>query len=248
MESDKIKSLEPIISKAENIVFFTGAGISTECGIPDFRGSQGLFATSNNNQYKPEEILSKAFFEAHTDEFYRFYSNNLVYPYALPGSAHYFISALEKTGKNITVITQNIDGLHQKAGSTNVVELHGTIEFNTCLKCGKKYSLAEVMSNEFDDDRGVPTCDCGTAIKPDVVLYDECLNSQKLYTAVEAIKNADALIVLGSSLSVSPANELLYNFSGNDLVIINKGPTEMDSAADLKLDCDVKILNELSIM
>ena len=219
-----ITKLQKAIEEANNIVFFTGAGISTDSGIPDFRSSTGLY----KNNYRAEEILSHTFFMADPKEFYEFYKTKMIYENAEPNYGHIFMKKVEDTGKNVTVVTQNIDGLHQKAGSSNVLELHGSVLRNNCMKCGKFYNLKDVMSKP-----GVPMCECGGIIKPDVVLYEESLNGETMSRTVEAISNADLLIVCGTSLNVYPAASFLMYFQGKNLAIINKDATPKDELADI---------------
>lgn len=226
---DKIQKFKQLVEKSNNIVFFGGAGVSTESGIPDFRSKDGLY----NQQYKypPEQILSHTFFMNNTDEFYKYYKakmNSLKYE---PNITHIKLAELENKGKLKAVITQNIDGLHQKAGSKTVYELHGSVLRNYCMKCDKFYD-AEYVFN-FD---GVPKCSCGGMIKPDVVLYEEGLNDEILRNSVYAIQNADLLIVAGTSLTVQPASGLLNYFRGENLVLINRDATPYDYKADLVIN------------
>ena len=223
---EKIEEFKKMIKESNNIVFFGGAGVSTESGIPDFRSKNGLY--NQKYKYPPEEILSHTFFMTHTEEFFEFYKakmNSLKYQ---PNTTHKKLAELEKEGKLKAIITQNIDGLHQKAGSKNVLELHGSVMHNYCMKCGKEYS-AEYVFNSF----GVPKCECGGIIKPDVVLYEESLNEETLEKAVEAIEEADVFIVGGTSLTVYPAAGLIRFYKGNKLVLINKDETPYDGRANL---------------
>jgi len=224
--TEKIKKLTEIIQNSERIVFFGGAGVSTESGIPDFRSVDGLY--HQKWDYPPETILSHSFFMKKTDEFYRFYRAKLNCPQAKPNKAHYVLAELEKQGKLLAVVTQNIDGLHQLAGSQNVYELHGSTLRNYCMECGKFYSGEYVFSGE-----GVPKCTCGGIIKPDVVLYEEGLDNATVTGAIKAISSADTLIIAGTSLTVYPASSFVQYFRGKNLVIINMSPTSMDSSADL---------------
>ena len=222
----KIEKFKQLIEECNNIVFFGGAGVSTESGIPDFRSKDGLY----NQQYKfpPEEILSHSFFMDNTSEFYRFYKakmNSLKYE---PNITHIKLAELERNGKLKAVVTQNIDGLHQKAGSKEVYELHGSVLRNYCMKCGKFFDAEYVFSSE-----DIPKCDCGGVIKPDVVLYEESLDSKTLENSVKAIINADMLIVAGTSLTVYPASGLINYFRGKYLVLINRDATSYDNEADL---------------
>lgn len=223
---EKIEEFKKMIKESKNIVFFGGAGVSTESGIPDFRSKNGLY--NQKYKYPPEEILSHTFFMTHTEEFFEFYKakmNSLKYQ---PNTTHKKLAELEKEGKLKAIITQNIDGLHQKAGSKNVLELHGSVMHNYCMKCGKEYS-AEYVFNSV----GVPKCECGGIIKPDVVLYEESLNEGTLEKAVEAIEEADVFIVGGTSLTVYPAAGLIRFYKGNKLVLINKDETPYDGRANL---------------
>ena len=224
------KQLTEWIEESNYIVFFGGAGVSTESGIPDFRSVDGLY----NQQYKypPETMLSHSFFMREPEEFFRFYRNKVLAPDAEPNNAHKALAALEKRGKLKAVITQNIDGLHQKAGSEEVLELHGSVLRNYCMTCGKSYSAEEVM--EKVDAEGVPYCDdCHKIIKPDVVLYEEGLDQSILSRSVEHIRNADMLIIGGTSLVVYPAAGLIDYYHGKKLVLINRDATSRDSAANL---------------
>ncbi|WP_330381864.1 NAD-dependent protein deacylase [Defluviitalea phaphyphila] len=222
-----MEQLKNIINESNNIVFLGGAGVSTESNIPDFRSSQGLY--SGKEQYPPEVILSHSFFIEHTDLFYDFYKKKMIYKDAKPNNAHIALAKLEEMGKLKAVITQNIDGLHQLAGSKNVLELHGSIHRNYCMKCGKFYSLEDILN----DNEKVPTCkECGGIIKPDVVLYEEALNSEILQKSIEYIANADVFIVGGTSLVVYPAAGLINYYKGNKLILINKSSTPFDNIAN----------------
>lgn len=230
-----------LIEQSNNIVFFGGAGVSTESNIPDFRSESGIYKTQTKYGYSPEILLSHSFFVSHTDIFYDFYKNSMIYKDALPNAAHITLAKLEKQGKLKAVITQNIDGLHQKAGSSNVIELHGSVHSNYCTKCGKFFALDYILNLG-----GVPKCDaCGGIVKPYVVLYEEQLNNEVIEKAVEYISRADVLIVAGTSLSVYPAAGLIQYYRGNKLVLINKSSTQFDSKADI-LICDSvgKVLSE----
>lgn len=222
----EIEKLQEIIDKSNNIVFFGGAGVSTESGIPDFRSKDGLYHMKY--KFPPEEILSHSFFMDNLDEFYRFYKDKMNSLNVLPNVSHKFLAKLEKAGKLRAVITQNIDGLHTKAGSKNVLELHGTIYKNHCMECGREYSAEYVFNSE-----GVPYCECGGIIKPDVVLYEEALNDFTVMQAINYIKQADVLIVAGTSLTVYPASGLIRYFRGKHLVIINRDTTDYDNMAEL---------------
>ncbi len=223
---DKISLLQDVINRCKRAVFFGGAGVSTESGIPDFRSTDGLY----NQKYDvpPEVILSHSFFCDNTSEFFRFYKDKMLCLDAKPNAAHKKLAELEKAGKLSCVITQNIDGLHQKAGSERVYELHGSIHRNYCDRCGKFYGVDAVL--EADD---VPRCDCGGVIKPDVVLYEEPLDDKTMEGAVKAINQADALIIAGTSLTVYPAAGLIRYFRGDNLILINRDETQADSWADI---------------
>ena len=223
-----MQQLQDWIAKSRRIVFFGGAGVSTESGIPDFRSEDGLY--HQKYRYPPETIVSHSFFMAHPEEFFAFYRERMIYPDAKPNAAHLALAKLEQEGKLSCVVTQNIDGLHQLAGSKNVVELHGSIHRNRCTNCKKPFSLQHILNTP-----GVPRCDCGGMIKPDVVLYEEPLDPGVMDRAIDAISHADMLIVGGTSLSVYPAAGLLRFYSGTRLVLINKTPTQADGHADLVL-------------
>ena len=220
------EQLRKLIEESDNIVFFGGAGVSTESGIPDFRSVDGLY--NQQYEYPPETILSHSFYRRNPEEFYRFYRAKMLCPGAKPNAAHLKLAEWEKTGKLKAVITQNIDGLHQAAGSKVVLELHGSVLRNYCEKCGKFYGEDYILHTQ-----GVPTCECGGSIKPDVVLYEEGLNERTLRDAIHYISEADVLIVGGTSLAVYPAAGLLDYYQGNKLVLVNKTPTPRDSIADL---------------
>lgn len=220
------EQLKQWIDESENIVFFGGAGVSTESNIPDFRSVDGLY--NQEYDYPPETILSHSFYLRNTDEFYRFYRNKMLFPDAEPNNAHKALAHLEQMGKLKAVITQNIDGLHQKAGSKEVYELHGSVLRNYCSHCHAFYSLDDILAAT-----GVPHCHCGGIIKPDVVLYEEGLDSYVLERAVSYIRNADMLIIGGTSLAVYPAAGLIDYYEGNKLVLINRDKTTRDSQADL---------------
>ena len=220
------ETLKQWLSESENIVFFGGAGVSTESKIPDFRSTDGLY--NQQYAYPPETILSHTFYMRRPEEFYRFYRNKMLFPDAEPNRAHKALAKLEQEGRLRAVITQNIDGLHQKAGSREVLELHGSVLRNYCTKCGKFYGLEAVL-----ESAGVPRCTCGGVIKPDVVLYEEGLDQHTLQKAVYYISNADVLSIGGTSLTVYPAAGLIDYYGGKKLVLINKSVTPMDSRADL---------------
>ena len=222
------EKLKELINGSNNIVFFGGAGVSTESGIPDFRSTDGLY--HQEYDYPPETILSHSFFMRNPEEFYRFYKNKMLCLDAKPNMAHKKLAELEKAGKLKAVITQNIDGLHQAAGSKEVLELHGSVHRNYCMKCGKSYDAEYMLHAE-----GVPTCSCGGRIKPDVVLYEEGLDPLTISGALDAIRRADLLIVAGTSLTVYPAAAFLDEYPGNRLVLINKTVTPRDDIANLAL-------------
>ncbi len=223
---DEIKRLKELIEKAGNIVFFGGAGVSTESGIPDFRSEDGIY--NMTFEYPPEYMLSHEFFVSHPDKFFDFYRKMMIAKDVLPNPAHYALAELERQGKLKAVITQNIDGLHQKAGSKTVYELHGTTLKNYCYRCGKSFDI-----DFIDGYNGVPYCPCGGIVKPDVVLYGEQLNGKTLQSAIDAIAEADLLIVGGTSLTVYPAAGLIDYFEGDALVLINRDTTPFDDRADL---------------
>lgn len=224
-----IRDLKEIIENAESIVFFGGAGVSTDSGIPDFRGNGGIY-NKNDEDYDepPEVILSRPYLLTRPRSFYRYYRENMLYPYAEPNDAHIALAKLEESGKLSAVITQNIDGLHQAAGSKNVIELHGSVHRNYCVKCGKKHSLSYILESDV-----IPTCKaCGSTVRPDVVLYGESLDNEAFSKAEEAVYNADVMIVGGTSLTVHPASSLVDAFEGEHLIIINKTPTPYDDYAE----------------
>ncbi len=237
------ENLKKIIESSSNIVFFGGAGVSTESNIPDFRSEKGLYKTKNNFSYPPEIMLSHSFFVKHPEDFFEFYKAKMIYKDAKPNAAHYALAKLEEQGKLKAVITQNIDGLHQMAGSGNVLELHGSVHRNYCLKCRKKYDLNYILKTETF----IPRCeDCGGIVRPDVVLYEEGLDSAVIDKAVSYIRKAEVLIVGGTSLVVYPAAGLVDYFGGKHLVLINKSPTSYDSRADLVITDSVgKVLGSL---
>lgn len=225
MEEQIIK-LQEIVDRYDNIVFFGGAGVSTESGIPDFRSQDGLY--HQKYDYPPETILSHTFFMRRPEEFYKFYRDKMLCDTAKPNAAHMKLAELEKCGKLKAVITQNIDNLHQMAGSRKVLELHGSVYRNYCMKCGKFYDFSYIKNST-----GVPRCECGGMVKPDVVLYEEGLDNQTLTDSVRAISQAQVLIIGGTSLAVYPAASLIDYFRGDCLVVINKAPTPRDRNADL---------------
>ena len=226
---EKWKLLKKWIEESDNIVFFGGAGVSTESGIPDFRSEGGIFQAINEYGVRPEVILSHTNFVQNPEVFFKYYKKTLLYPDAKPNDCHKALAKLEEMGKLKAVITQNIDDLHQKAGSKNVLELHGTLYKNYCLKCGKKFDLDYVTA-----DDGITRCDaCGGIVRPDVVLYEEGLDGDTMYQSVDYISKADLLIVGGTSLNVYPAAGLLNYYRGNKLVLVNKSTTPYDNKAAL---------------
>ena len=238
---NKIQQLKQLVNESNNIVFFGGAGVLTESGIPDFRSKDGLY--NQKYDYPPEEILSHTFFIKHTEEFYKFYKdkmNSLKYE---PNITHIKLAQLESKGKLKAIITQNIDGLHQKAGAKNVYELHGSVLRNYCMKC-KKFYDAEYVFNS----KGIPTCTCGGIIKPDVVLYEEGLDENTLEKSIISIINADLLIVAGTSLTVYPASGLINYFRGKNLVLINRDATPFDNRANLVINETLgKVFKEIEV-
>ena len=228
-----LEKLKDWVAESGRIVFFGGAGVSTESGIPDFRSEDGLYRQSY--RYPPETILSRSFFERHPEEFFAFYRDKMLFPEAKPNPVHRWLAEWEQAGRLAAVVTQNIDGLHQAAGSRRVLELHGSVHRNTCLKCHARYDLNFILGTH-----GVPRCPCGGIIKPDVVLYEESLDEAVLQGAVEAISSADLLIVGGTSLAVYPAAGLLRYYRGNRLVLINRSVTPYDDRADLLFQCGLE--------
>lgn len=223
---EEIEKLQKMIDESERIVFFGGAGVSTESGIPDFRSVDGLY--NQKYDYPPETILSHTFYIKKPEEFFRFYRDKMLFTDAEPNAAHKALAKLEEKGKLTAVVTQNIDGLHQSAGSRKVLELHGSVLRNYCEKCNKFYGIDAITASS-----GVPACECGGRIKPDVVLYEEGLDQNTLSESVRAISEADMLIIGGTSLAVYPAAGLIDYYRGNKLVLINKTPTARDTMADL---------------
>lgn len=238
---DKVQELQRMIDESQRIVFFGGAGVSTESNIPDFRSSDGLY--NETYQYPPEQVVSHTFFVQRTEMFYEFYKNKMMFLDAKPNAAHKKLAEMEQAGKLTAVITQNIDGLHQMAGSKHVWELHGSIHRNYCQRCGKFYDAAYVKESE-----GIPRCECGGIIKPDVVLYEEGLDGRTIQNSVQAISEADMLIIGGTSLVVYPAASFIDYFHGKYLVVINKSATPRDSQADLCIQEPIgKVLGEIRI-
>lgn len=234
-----------VLDRSEKVVFFGGAGVSTESNIPDFRSEAGLYKAMNDYGYSPEHMLSRTFFMNHTEKFYDYYKKNLIYPDAQPNKAHLALAKLEEEGKLTAVVTQNIDGLHQKAGSRTVYELHGSVLRNICMDCGAKYDLDYIMDDN-NCHNGMPHCEkCGGLVKPDVVLYEEPLDDSVIMGAVQAISEADTMIVGGTSLVVYPAAGLINYFRGKDLILINKSETGYDSQATLVINDSIgKVLGD----
>ena len=231
---EHIEALAAALKNSKRPVIFTGAGISCPSGIPDFRSADGLYNRKTNLHYAPEQIISHSFFEQNPALFFAFYESAMLYPDAKPNAAHRFFASLEAPDRHVTVVTQNIDGLHQAAGSSRVLELHGSVHRNFCTRCHKPYTLADLLARP-----GVPRCDCGGIIKPDVVLYEEPLDDNTVWQAVSAIEKADVLVVVGTSLAVYPAASYLRYFGGSCLALINKSETPYDSHADLAFHADV---------
>lgn len=225
----ELDTLKSWVENSTNVVFFGGAGVSTESNVPDFRSEDGLY--NLKYKYPPETIISHSFYLRDTEEFFRFYKDRMLYPEAKPNPAHLALAKLEQEGKLQAVITQNIDGLHQEAGSQEVLELHGSVHRNYCTRCGKFYTMEDVIDRE-----GVPRCDCGGVIKPDVVLYEESLDGNVISKAIRYISQADVLIIGGTSLTVYPAAGFIDYYRGNKLVLINKTATPMDKKADLVIN------------
>ena len=233
--------LQSIIDQSRRIVFFGGAGVSTESGIPDFRSADGLY----NQKYDvpPETMLSRTFFDRHTEKFFEFYRDKMLCLDAKPNAAHYKLAELEQSGRLTAVVTQNIDGLHQAAGSKNVLELHGSVHRNYCMKCHKPYTAEYILKST-----GIPRCSCGGIIKPDVVLYEEQLNSDTVNKAVTAISRCDTLIIAGTSLTVYPAAGMVQYFRGKKLILINRDSTPKDSRADLVMHSPVReVLKDIKV-
>ena len=238
---DQIAKLQQMIDESHSIVFFGGAGVSTESGIPDFRSVDGLY--HQKYDYPPETILSHTFYRNKTDEFYRFYKDKMLCLDAKPNAAHLKLAELEAVGKLTAVVTQNIDGLHQAAGSKRVYELHGSVLRNYCENCGGFFGAEYILNAD-----GAPKCSCGGEIKPDVVLYEEGLDNQVLSGAIKAISEADMLIIGGTSLVVYPAAGLIDYYQGNKLVLINKAPTSRDSMADLVISGAIgEVLSQIKV-
>ena len=241
---EKIISLRDMIKDSDNIVFFGGAGVSTESDIPDFRSSDGLFSKKLNKHFSPEQLVSHTFYVHYPEDFYAFYKDKLIYLDARPNKAHKALAYLEKIGKLRAVVTQNIDGLHQMAGSKNVLELHGSVNSNTCQSCGYNMDLKEFL----DLEGLVPKCPkCGGSVKPDVVLYEESLNEDTIIKTIKAISEADMLIVGGTSLVVYPAAGFLDYFKGRHIVLINKAETSYDRRADLVINDSIGNVLDMAV-
>lgn len=240
---DNIRKLKELIDSHNNIVFFGGAGVSTESNIPDFRSASGLFNEKSNKNFTPEQLVSHTFFNQYPEDFFKFYKDKLIYENAKPNNAHIALAKLEHMGKLNAIITQNIDGLHQKAGSMNVLELHGSIHRNYCTKCKKFYNLEEMLKL----DGNIPYCNvCGSIVKPDVVLYEEPLDNSVVNKTVNELKNADLLIIGGTSLVVYPASSFIDYFNGNSIVLINKSTTHYDRKASLLINDSIgKVLSQV---
>lgn len=242
--NNEIEKLTLILKESNNIVFFGGAGVSTESNIPDFRSSNGLWNEKLRINFTPEQLVSHTFFMKYPEEFFRFYKNKLIYPDAKPNAAHIALAKLEEMGKLKAVVTQNIDGLHQAAGSKNVFELHGSVLRNYCMDCNSFYDEKFILASE-----GIPTCPkCSGKVKPDVVLYEEGLDEATIQGSIAAISQADTLIIGGTSLIVYPAAGLINYFKGKNLILINKSTTSADSKADLVIHEAIgKVLDEAVI-
>lgn len=241
MYEEQVKQLQKMIDECHNIVFFGGAGVSTESGIPDFRSADGIY--HQQYRFSPEQVVSHNFFKQHTDAFYEFYKDKMMVLDAKPNAAHLKLAELEKAGKLTSIVTQNIDGLHQTAGSKKVWELHGSIHRNYCMRCGKFYDAAYVKESS-----GVPKCECGGILKPDVVLYEEGLDSKVMQGALQDISRADMLIIGGTSLVVYPAAGFVDYFKGKYLVVINKSETAKAVRADLSINGPIgEIMGRLTV-
>ena len=241
MYQEEVRKLQEIIDDSRRIVFFGGAGVSTESGIPDFRSAEGIY--HQHYKYAPEQVVSHSFFKAHPDVFYEFYKEKMMCLEAEPNAAHRKLAQLEEAGRLTAVITQNIDGLHQKAGSKKVYEIHGSIHRNYCQKCGRFYDAAYVKASP-----GIPRCECGGIIKPDVVLYEESLDSMTIEKSIRAIAEADTLIIGGTSLVVYPAAGFIDYFRGKHLVVINKSATAREVGAELSISAPIgEILGQIKV-
>ena len=238
---NEIEKLKKAIDECKKIVVFSGAGLSTNSGIPDFRSASGIYNQKINMNVRPEEIISHSFFMTYPEEFYKFYFDKMVYLDAKPNKAHLWFAELEKEGKVSSVVTQNIDNLHQLAGSKNVIEIHGTVMKNHCMKCHKYFDLKDILNIGIP-----PRCECGGLIKPDVVLYEEGLNENDINNALEEISTCDMLIIVGTSLVVYPAAGFVRYYNGNKLVLLNKSETQYDLKANLVIHDDIKnVIEEL---
>lgn len=241
MYDKEIEQLQKMIDQSSRIVFFGGAGVSTESGIPDFRSADGIY--SHKGRFSPEQIVSHTFFMRHTKDFYEFYKEKMMILDAKPNAAHLKLAEMENAGKLTAVVTQNIDGLHQAAGSRRVYELHGSIHRNYCMNCGKFYDAAYVKNSE-----GIPKCSCGGVVKPDVVLYEEGLDPQTIQDAVEAIASADMLLIGGTSLVVYPAAGFIDYFRGKHLAVINKSETAKNIRSELMISAPIgEILSRITV-
>lgn len=240
-DSEKISRLQDMIDSTNNICVFTGAGISCPSGIPDFRSADGIYNEKTNSRYSPEQLISRTVFDREPELFFEFYKSKMLYPDAKPNPAHIYFADLEKKGKKVSVVTQNIDGLHQAAGSTDVIELHGSVHRNYCMICKKFFDM-----NYVKDYDGVPKCSCGGTVKPDVVLYEEPLDENATMNAIERISTCETLIIIGTSLIVYPAASYVRYFHGKNLVLLNKSSTAFDNSADLAIYDDVvNVVNAL---
>lgn len=243
--NEQIKTLQKMIDESNAIVFFGGAGTSTDCGLPDFRGKNGLYSAEVKKKYKrdPEYMLSHRCYVHNPEIFYDYFRENMLFDGATPSVLHYKLAKLEESGKLKAIITQNIDNLHQKAGSKNVIELHGTTSISTCRRCNKEYDI-EFIKNTT----GIPRCECGGIVKPNVVLYEEQLPNDAMYDAAKAIQNADMIIIAGTSLRVFPAAGLIYEFRGKNMVVINEEKLEAVTFADLMIIDNIKkVFEQLEI-
>ena len=237
---DAVRKLSEILSQSRKLVVFTGAGISVPSGIPDFRSADGLYMQKEFDGASPEEIISHSYFLAHTKQFYRFYREKMLYPDAKPNAAHQWIASLEHSLRDVNVVTQNIDGLHEAAGSAHVCLLHGTVHRNFCMHCGRQYDLSALLSQASKDGDGIPRCPYdGAVIKPDVVLYEEPLHEDIVDDAVSSIASADTMLIIGTSLVVYPAASYVRCFRGKHLVLINKTETPYDHMAELSVYDDI---------
>lgn len=238
----QIEGLKAAIARSRRLCVFSGAGISCPSGIPDFRSADGIYNQPGLEGYSPEQIISHSFLELRPELFFEFYRSRLVYPDAKPNGAHIYFAKLESPSRRVDVVTQNIDGLHSAAGSTHVIELHGAVARNYCVRCGKRYGLEYILSTS-----GVPHCDCGGMVRPDVVLYEEPLDENVIYEAIDAISHADTMVVVGTSLTVYPAASFTGYFRGDVLAVINRDPTPLDRYADFAIYGDAaEIVRQLA--